>query len=219
MPGVVDCSIETEFLHGHKSQSNQSFFVNWHNYDQYLLQSQKLFQSACKEFRESDEVLELWLIMTKQFSKDENLMNDLFKLCVPVQSSAGEKVKIMHLDHVFASKGESLKKPAILFLNICFRTECLQGIVPKAERHSTVLFGTARKNDRGWNAAKQGWCQAGQEVLRDGVWPVWVEKSRYAFIQHQHLQGFNVNLRRSVDGLCEIWAQSWKQATHHSNLY
>lgn len=45
--------------------------------------------------------------MTQHFSKDESLLNDLFKLAMPVQSNAAEKVKIMHLDHVLASKGKS----------------------------------------------------------------------------------------------------------------
>lgn len=53
--------------------------------------------------------------MTKQFSKDESLLNDLFKLAMPVQSTAAEKVKIMHLNHVLASKGKNQRN-----VNSCY---------------------------------------------------------------------------------------------------
>jgi len=60
---------------------------------------------AIKEFKDSDEVLQLWIVMTEHFSKDEGLLDSLFKLALPVKSNATEKIQIMHLDHVFNTKG------------------------------------------------------------------------------------------------------------------
>ncbi|XP_059484822.1 U3 small nucleolar RNA-associated protein 6 homolog isoform X2 [Neocloeon triangulifer] len=67
--------------------------------------SKKIFECGIKELNESDEELELWLLMTEHFADDESLLEKLFRKSSSGKSKSVSKIKIMHLNFIFERKG------------------------------------------------------------------------------------------------------------------